>query len=104
MSRLIRLTTLVVVLAACSDVRSEDTSCNEPGKDCFLKRLAPAGGWCPDSGGLLHWWQRNCFPRWKVADDYCRKPAPCVCWPPYPPYYRWDAPQTAPAWSPDHGK
>jgi hypothetical protein len=63
----------------------------EPGPSCFLERLAPVGGWCPYGGGLLHWWDPHCFPRCGGPDDYCRKKLPCVCWPPYPPYYIWVA-------------
>jgi hypothetical protein len=52
-----------------------------------LSRLGPAGGWHPYGGGLLHWWNPHCFPRYCSPDDYCRKPPPRVCWPPYPPVY-----------------
>src|SRR5271165_7001821 len=51
----------------------------------FLQRLHPVGGWHPYGGGLLHWWNPHCFPRCGGPDDYCRKPPPRVCWPPYPP-------------------
>jgi hypothetical protein len=67
-------------------------SCCEPPEDCFLKRVKPVGGWCP-YGGLLHWWNPHCFPCCGAPDDYCRKPLPCVCWPPYPPYYIWGPPE-----------
>lgn len=50
-------------------------------------RIGPAGGWCPYGGGLLRWWGPHCFPRCGAPDDYCRKPLPRTCWPPYPPYY-----------------
>jgi hypothetical protein len=53
----------------------------------LLQRWHPAGGWEPYGGGLLHWWDPHCFPRCGGPDDYCRKKLPCVCWPPYPPYY-----------------
>lgn len=59
----------------------------------FLQRLRPAGGWHPDGGGLLHWWPKHCFPCCGGPDDYCKKPLPSVCWPPYPPYYHWGPPQ-----------
>jgi hypothetical protein len=52
-----------------------------------LARFRPAGGWSPDGAGLIHWWNPRCFPRCGGPDDYCRKPTPAVCWPPYPPYY-----------------
>ncbi len=58
-----------------------------------LRQVAPAGGWDPYGGGLLHWWPPHCFPRCGAPDDYCRKPLPCVCWPPYPPYYIWGPPE-----------
>jgi hypothetical protein len=60
-----------------------------PGQPQLHGRFAPAGGWHPDAGGLLHWWNPGCFPRCGGPDDYCRKPPPRVCWPPYPPYYIW---------------
>jgi hypothetical protein len=63
-----------------------------PGPPCVLQRVAPAGGWFPYGGGLLRWWEPHCFPRCGGPDDYCRKPLPCVCWPPYPPYYVWGPP------------
>jgi hypothetical protein len=59
-----------------------------------LRQLAPAGGWFPYGGGLLHWWPKHCFPRCGAPDDYCRKPLPSVCWPPYPSYYIWGPPET----------
>jgi len=52
-----------------------------------FRRFAPVGGWHPDDGGLLHWWNPHCFPRCGSPDDYCRKPPPRVCWPPYSPSY-----------------
>ena len=59
----------------------------------FPHRLQPAGGWNPYGGGLLHWWNPHCFPCQAAPDDYCRKPLPRVCWPPYPPYYVWGPPE-----------
>ena len=67
--------------------------CSEPCPACFLRQLGPVGGWDPYGGGLLHWWDPHCFPRCGAADDYCRKPLPPVCWPPYPPYYIWGPPE-----------
>ena len=61
----------------------------------LLGRLGPVGGWDPYGGGLLRWWNPCCFPRCGAPDDYCRKPLPKVCWPPYPPYYIWGAPAQA---------
>ena len=68
----------------------------EPSGRCFLERVAPAGGWFPYGGGLLHWWPAHCFPRCGAPDDYCRKPLPPVCWPSYPPYYTWGPPELCP--------
>jgi len=59
----------------------------------FLQRLHPVGGFHPYGGGLLHWWNPHCFPCQRAPDDYCRKPLPSVCWPPYPPYYIWGPPE-----------
>src|SRR4051794_17708559 len=53
----------------------------------FLQRVGPVGGWFPYGGGLLHWWDPHCFPRWGGPDDYCHKNLPPVCWPPYLPWY-----------------
>jgi hypothetical protein len=68
--------------------------CSEPAPSCFLQAWRPAGGFSPYGGGLLHWWDPNCFPCWCAPDDYCRKPLPKVCWPDYPSYYIWGPPQT----------
>ncbi len=67
-------------------VGGEHVVCEPPGEPC-LQRFHPAGGWQPYGGGLLHWWPKHCFPCQVGPDDYCRKPLPRVCWPPYPPYY-----------------
>jgi hypothetical protein len=85
---------LVVALAAGRGVGAEPPCCAPP-EESLLKRLAPVGGWHPDGGGLLHWWPRHCFPRAGAPDDYCRKPLPRVCWPPYPPYYIWGPPEVS---------
>jgi hypothetical protein len=66
----------------------------EPGRPCLVQKVAPAGGWFPYGGGLLRWWDPHCFPRCGCPDDYCRKPLPCVCWPPYPPWYQCGPPTT----------
>jgi hypothetical protein len=58
---------------------------SEPG--CSAEGCQPQGGWHPYGGGLLNWWPRCCFPSCWAPDDYCRKPLPCVRWPPYPSYY-----------------
>jgi hypothetical protein len=58
-----------------------------------LRRLRPAGGWNPYGGGVLHWWNPHCFPCQGAPDDYCRKPLPRVCWPPYQPYYTYGPPE-----------
>jgi hypothetical protein len=81
-------TLIVALIAGGRGVCAEPAYC-EPPQDCFLKRLAPVGGWCPYGGGLLHWWNPHCFPCGGAPDDYCPKPLPRVCWPPYPPYYIW---------------
>ena len=67
--------------------------CSEPRPACSPWRLGPTGGWFPYGGGLLRWWPQHCFPRCGGPDDYCRKPLPSVCWPPYPPYYTWGPPE-----------
>ena len=70
--------------------------CREPDRSCFLRRVAPVGGWFPYGGGLLHWWNPDCFPSCCGPNDYCRKPPPCVCRPAYPPWYVWGPPPAAP--------
>ena len=84
----------LLTLIAAGRGRSGDPRCCEPPQQSFLQRLHPVGGWDPDGGGLLHWWGPDCFPRCGGPDDYCRKPLPKVCWPPYPPYYLWGLPET----------
>jgi hypothetical protein len=59
-----------------------------------LQRPGPAGGWYPYGGGLLRWWNRHCFPCCGGPDDYCRKPLPRVCCPPYPPHYKSGPPES----------
>jgi hypothetical protein len=88
------MATLVVALLGGEGMLRAEPPCCQPPQDGFLKCLAPAGGWCPYGGPVLHWWPRCCFPCSGAPDDYCRKPLPKVCWPPYPPYYIWGPPET----------
>ncbi len=81
-----RLWAFGLVVMTCAQVRGGDCGDCPPPEAHFLKRLRPVGGWNP-GGGLLHWWNPNCFPRWCGPDDYCRKPFPNVCRP-----YCWPAP------------
>lgn len=82
----------LVSLIAVVPARSGELSCCPPPQESFWRRFSPAGGWFPYGGGLVHWWPRHCFPCNGVPDDYCRKKLPRVCWPPYPPYYRFGPP------------
>ncbi len=84
---------LLLSLIACGQGLGGEHECYEPPSQGFLQRIHPVGGWCPYEGGLLHWWPRHCFPCSHAPDDYCRKPLPAVCWPPYPPYYIWGPPE-----------
>jgi len=84
---------LVLALLACGQGHGGEPQCCEPAEPCWLKRWHPVGGWHPDCGGLLHWWPSHCFPCCGAPDDYCRKPPPPVCWPPYPPFYIWGPPE-----------
>jgi hypothetical protein len=94
MRRLSWIATLLFILLAGGRAPAGDPWCCEPPEDCFLRRLHPVGGWHPYGGGLLHWWNPHCFPRCGSPDDYCRKPLPHVCWPPYPPFYLDGTPGT----------
>lgn len=85
--------TLVLTLVTCGQAIGGERGYSDPVRPHFLQRLRPAGGWHPDGDGLLHWWNSHCFPRGDAPDDYCRKPLPEVCWPPYPPYYIWGTPE-----------
>jgi hypothetical protein len=81
---------LVLSLIASGQALGGEHGRDEPCPQHFLQRVRPVGGWHPDSGGLLHWWNPHCFPRCGGPDDYCRKPPPRVCW---PPYYVWGPPE-----------
>jgi hypothetical protein len=93
MRRHLWMGTLAIALIAGGRGLAGEPSCCPPPQDHFLQRLAPVGGCHPYGGGLLHWWDPHCFPRGGAPDDYCRKPLPCVCWPPYPPFYIWGPPE-----------
>jgi hypothetical protein len=84
---------VLLPLIAAGWVCGGEPLCCEPGTPRFLHRIAPVGGWFPYGGGLFHWWPKHCFPCCNLPDDYCRKPLPKVCWPPYPPYYFTDPKQ-----------
>jgi hypothetical protein len=88
---------LAFALIAGSWAYSGSPPCCQPEQKSFLQRIAPVGGWFPNGGGLLHWQPHHCFPCCGGPDDYCRKPLPKICWPPYPPYYIWGPPQCCPA-------
>jgi len=79
----------VLILIAYGRALGGEPADGESPQQGFLHRLHPVGGWNPYGGGLLHWWNPHCFPCRGTLDDYCRKPLPRVCWPPYPPYYTW---------------
>jgi hypothetical protein len=96
MRRRIETAILVVALIGGGGELHAGPSCCPPPSGGFFKRLAPAGGWRPYGGPLLRWWPRCCFPGCGAPDDYCRKPLPKVCWPPYPPYYIWGPPMNGP--------
>ncbi|MBY0524656.1 MAG: hypothetical protein K2R98_14730 [Gemmataceae bacterium] len=87
------LAAFVLALSATGGGQAAEPSSCPPPETCFLSRLAPVGGWHPDGGGLLHWWKPHCFPSCGAPDDYCRKPLPRPCWPPYPPYFTYGPPE-----------
>ena len=74
-----RFWALVLGLIASDQALGGDRGSFEPRPQHFLQRLRPVGGWHPDGGGLLHWWDPHCFPRCGGPDDYCRKPFPNLC-------------------------
>jgi hypothetical protein len=80
---------LVLALGTCGRAIGGDGGPADAGHAHSLPRFGPVGGWHPDGCGLVHWWPHQCFPRCGGPDDYCRKPPPRVCWPPYPPFYVW---------------
>ena len=84
---------IVLTLITCGQALGGEAAYDESPRQHFLQRLHPVGGWNPYGGGLLHWWNPHCFPCQAAPDDYCRKPLPRVCWPPYPPYYIWGPPE-----------
>ena len=81
------------VLLVCGPVFGGDGETSQPVQTPLFQRLHPTGGWSPYGGGLFHWWPRHCFPTRCAPDDYCRKPLPEVCWPPYPGYYVYGPPE-----------
>jgi hypothetical protein len=93
MTRPAWIAAVLVALAVESPGFAGDGKSCEPAQPNWLHRWHPVGGWDPDGGGLLHWWNPHCFPRCGAPDDYCRKPLPCVCWPAYPCYYNWGSPE-----------
>ncbi len=105
MRRQVWIGTLFIVLLAGGRSLGAEPPCCEPPQDGLLQRLAPAGGWHPYGGGLLHWWDARWFPRAGSPDDYCRKPLPQFAWPPYPPYFLYGSTdcwrrEGGSAWSP----
>jgi hypothetical protein len=84
---------VLLALLAAGGAGGGEPPCCEPVPAAGVGRPGPAGGWFPYGGGLLHWWPPHCFPCAGAPDDYCRKPLPRVCWPPYPPYYIWGPPE-----------
>jgi hypothetical protein len=94
--------TILFTLISCGQgLGSEGGENGEPPGRHFFQRLRPVGGWNPYGGGMLHWWNPHCFPCQTAPDDYCRKPLPSVCWPPYPPYYIWGPSEIG--YPPNHG-
>jgi hypothetical protein len=92
MRRVIWIAALVVASAALDRAQGGEPQCCDTTPLSWLKRWHPVGGWDPDGGGLLRWWNPHCFPCTGGPNDYCRKPLPCVCWPAYPPYFQWGTP------------
>jgi hypothetical protein len=94
--RKVRSWSALLVLLAVSQAAAGEPGYPALGRPHLRHRFGPAGGWNPDGGGLLHWWDPHCFPRCAGPDDYCRKPMPRICWPPYTLDYRWTPPAPGP--------
>ena len=79
---------LIALIAGGWAVGGEPQCCVQSRPD-ILQRWHPVGGWNRYGGGLLRWWNPDCFPCCGAPDDYGRKPLPRVCWPAYPSSYTW---------------
>jgi len=85
---------LVGGIALCDlNAATPTRSCQSRGSN----ECAPVGGWFRYGGGLLSWWPSCCFPSCGAPDDYCRKPLPNVCWPPYSADFTWAPAESWPA-------
>ena len=93
MNRQVWIGVFLIAFIAGGRALGGEPRCSEPIPDSILQRWHSVGGWNPYGGGFLHWWNPACFPHCGGPDDYCRKPLPRVCWPPYPSYYIWGPPE-----------
>jgi hypothetical protein len=84
--------TLILAMTVHGRVIGDEYAHCDQGCQHIFQSFHPVGGWHPDSGGVFHWWNPQCFPRCAGPNDYCRKPPPNVCWPGYPPFYFWGPP------------
>jgi hypothetical protein len=84
---------LLFTLTVASQGFGGESPCCQPVEQSILSQCRPVGGWHPYGGGLLGWWDPCCYPRCGAPNDYCRKPLPNVCWPPYPAYFIWGPPE-----------
>jgi hypothetical protein len=87
---------LLLVCGLCAWSTAGEPQCCPAGCQCggTPDGCNPRGGLFPYGGGLLTWWPHGCFPCCGAPDDYCRKPLPCVCWPPYADFYTLGPPET----------
>jgi hypothetical protein len=96
-SQVLMGTTLLTLIFAGQGLGGEVGQSDEMPRRHLFERIRPAGGWNPYGGGVLHWWNRDCFPCVAAPDDYCKKQIPRVCWPScYPSYYRWGPTEIGP--------
>jgi hypothetical protein len=70
---------ILVAVITCTQLLGSEQGYMQCGETPWIRRIAPVGGWHPDEGGLLRWWNPCCCSSQCYPDDYCRKSLPNVC-------------------------